>query len=64
MRSYDKSDLTMAVKYAEFMSKHADAMDKLDAVDESELTPEEDDYYIQTMARINNSLAQLATEIN
>ena len=64
MRSYDKSDLTMAVKYAEFMSKYADAMNKLDAVDESELTPEEDDYYIQTMAHINNSLAQLATEIN
>ncbi|MDY6283216.1 MAG: DUF6591 domain-containing protein [Erysipelotrichaceae bacterium] len=64
MRSYDKSDLTMAVKYAEFMSKYADAMDKLNAVDESELTPEEDDYYIQTMAHINNSLAQLATEIN
>ena len=64
MRSYDKSDLTMAVRYAEFMSKYADAMNKLDAVDESELTPEEDDYYIQTMAHINNSLAQLATEIN
>lgn len=64
MRSYDSSDLTMMAKYADFMTKYADAMDKLDAVDESELTPEEDDYYIQTMAHINNSLAQLATEIN
>ncbi len=56
MRSYDSSDLTMMTKYAEFMSQYADMMDKLDAVDESELSPEEEDYYIQTMAHINDEL--------
>lgn len=64
MRSYDSSDLTMMTKYAEFMSQYADTMAKLDAVDESELSPEEEDYYIQTMAHINDELAKLATEIN
>ncbi|MGN1388198.1 MAG: DUF6591 domain-containing protein [Bulleidia sp.] len=64
MRSYDSSDLTMMTKYAEFMSQYADMMAKLDAVDESELSPEEEDYYIQTMTHINDELAKLATEMN
>lgn len=64
MKSYDASDATMLAKYTQFMSQYADTMEKLDAVDESTLSPEEDDYYLQTMAAINQELLETGQAIN
>lgn len=64
MKSYDSSDLTMLTKYSEMMTQYAETMEKLDSVDESELSSEEDDYYLQTMAHINQKLLETAQYIN
>ena len=64
MKSYDSSDLTMLTKYSQMMTQYADTMEKLDAVDESDLSPEEDDYYLQTMAHINQELLETAQYVN
>lgn len=64
MKSYDASDATMLAKYTQFMSQYADTMEKLDAVDESTLSPEEDDYYLQTMAAINQELLETGQAMN
>ena len=49
----------MLMEYAEYMSKYADAMDKLDEINEDDLTPAEEAYYIDTMARINKKLLEV-----
>ena len=63
MKNYDEdnmTDLGAYGKYASLMTQYADVMEKLDAIDEEELTAEEDAYYIEVMARINKKLLEVA----
>ena len=63
MKNYDEDDVTdlgAFGKYASLMTQYADIMEKLDAIDEEELTAEEDAYYIEVMARINKKLLEVA----
>ncbi len=48
------------MQYTEYLAKYADAMEKLEAIDESELSPQEDVLYIETMNRISVKLLQAA----
>ena len=56
----DPTDMTVMLRYADFMSQYADTMEKLDAIDETELSPADDAYYIEVMARINVKLLEAA----
>ena len=48
------------MKYYDYLAKYTDAMEKLEAVDESELSPQEDILYLETMNRINVKLMKAA----
>ena len=60
MKSVDETDMNMdtMMKYYDFLSKYSEAMDALDAVDESELSEEEDRYYLEVMLRIEQKLLE------
>lgn len=60
MKSYDSYNITMLIKYSEMMTQYADTMEKIDAIDESTLSSEEDAYFLQTMAHINQEIAEAA----
>ena len=60
----DPTDFTMLLKYADMMSRYADTMEKLDAIDEDELSLADDAYYIEVMARINVKLLEAANYMN
>ncbi len=60
----DPTDFTVLMRYTEFMSRHADTMEKLDAIDETELSPADDAYYIEVMARIDGKLLEAAHYMN
>lgn len=64
MESYDSSDAVMTAKYLEFVVQASDTMAKMDAVDESELTPEEEDYYLQTLSYINQRMLEAEQNMN
>ncbi len=59
MKSYDATDMTMLTKYIDMLSKYTDAMNALDAIDESQLTPQEDAYYLEVMLRIEKKLLEV-----
>lgn len=46
------------VKYYDYLAQYTETMEKLDAIDESELSPQEDILYLETMNRINVKLLQ------
>ena len=48
--------MTMMGDYMTFMTQYTETMEAMDAIDESELTPEEDALYLQTMLEIDNML--------
>ena len=52
-------ELTSA-DYADYMTKYADAMEKIDQIDEDELTSAEYAYYVDTMARIQKKLLEVS----
>lgn len=58
--SENSSDLTLLAEYATYMSKYADMVEKMDAVDESELTNAELAYYIEVNARIEQKLLTIS----
>jgi len=58
--SDDPTDFTILMEYAEVMTRYADIMDKLDAIDEDELSPADEAYYIESMARIEVKLLEAA----
>ncbi len=60
MKTYDSSDTTAMMKYLSMMSDYAEAMEALDSIDESQLTPEQDSYYLQVMLRIDQKLLEAA----
>ncbi|MBR3357828.1 MAG: hypothetical protein IKG46_08350 [Solobacterium sp.] len=53
LKTYDKDDMSMLVKYADMLAKYGDAMKALDEIDESALTAEESAYYTEVLLRIN-----------
>ena len=62
MKNFDESelsDLGVLADYTEMMTRYADTMEKLDDIDEDELTDDELAYYIDVMARINKKLLEL-----
>ena len=62
MKDFDESsldDLSVLTDYTSLLSQYADVMEKLDAIDEDELTAEEDAYYIEVMLRINKKLLEI-----
>ncbi len=54
--SSGNSTLAMLTEYAQFMERYTEAMDALDAIDETKLTPADDAYYLEVMLRINQKL--------
>jgi len=63
-KAYDVSDTGMMLQYLDMMNKYNDAMKALDSIDESNLTPEEDAYYTQTLLRIDQKLIEAANALN
>ena len=61
MNKYADADdpTSMLMDYADYMSKYADAMEKLDQIEEDELTTAEYAYYVDTMARIQKKLLEV-----
>lgn len=62
--SDDPTDFTVLMEYAEVMARYADIMDKLDDIDEDELSPADEAYYIESMARIEVKLLEAANYMN
>ena len=58
--SDDPANMTMLLKYTAMMTQYADTMEKLEAIDESRLSPADDAYYIEVMARIEVKMLQAA----
>lgn len=58
MEKYEDSDnsLSLLTDYVNYISKLSDTMEKLDAIDEDELTDEELAYYTEVMLRISTKL--------
>ena len=52
LKTYDKNDASMLLKYADMLAKYNDAAKALDAIDENTLTAEEHAYYTEVMLRI------------
>lgn len=54
------SDLTLLSKYSEYMTKYTDLAEKFEALDDQEMTKEEEKYYIDASARISKKLIDAA----
>lgn len=64
MKSYDSSDTAMVTKYTQLYTQYLDTMSKLDQVDEKELSPEEDSYYIKIMGEVTQELLETGQSMN
>lgn len=64
MQKYEDSDnsAAMLADYYKYLSDYEDAMNKLDEVDEDSLSPADDAYYIEVMARIDKKLLTVAAD--
>lgn len=62
MKKYNKSTDTtsMLTDYANYMTKYADTMEKMNAVDQSELSTAELKYYTEVTTRISQKLLEVA----
>ena len=62
MKTVDEANMGMdtMLKYYDFLTKYTEAMEALEAIDESELTEEEDLYYLDVMLRIDRKLLEAA----
>ena len=58
MKSYDSSDTSAMMQYLNLMAQYTEAIEALDSIDESTLTPEQDAYYLQVMLRIEQKLLE------
>ena len=54
--------LSMAADYAETMSQYSGWAEKMNAVDESELSDEGAQYYIEVQTRINQRLLEIGQD--
>ena len=61
--SDDPNNTAMLLKYATMMMQYTETMEKLDAIDESKLSPADDAYYIEVMARIEVKLLEASQYI-
>ncbi len=62
MASYDANDLSAMGSYLSFLQQYADTMQKLDDMDEQDLTDAENAYLTQAMLRIDQMLLDVATQ--
>ena len=60
MEKYNDDPATFMDEYLEMNQKYLTVMEELDALDEDELTDEEEAYYLEVMARINSKLLEVA----
>ena len=60
MEKYNDDPATYMAEYLEMNEKYVTVMEELDAIDEDELTDEEEAYYLEVMARINSKLLEVA----
>lgn len=58
--SDDSDDIGTLLRYASMMMKYGETLEKLEAIDESKLSPADDAYYIEVMARIELKLLEAA----
>lgn len=56
------SSAEMLSEYSEYMTKYADTMQKMDSIDEDKLSPADDAYYLEVMARITEKLTKASLE--
>ena len=56
MKAYDASDLSMLNDYLDLMAKYTEAMQVLEALDESKMTRQEKTYYTKVQLRIDKML--------
>ena len=58
------SDLSILMEYTSYMSKLADLQKKMDAVDETTLSEEEDRYYLDVLLRCEKKMLDAAAAVN
>lgn len=56
----DSTSPEILMKYYDYLEQYTETMEKLDAIDESELSYEEDLLYLETLNRINKKLYEAA----
>ena len=54
--------VSMALDYADMMSQYSDWAEKMDAVDDSDLSAEDVQYYIDAQSRINKRLLEIGAD--
>ena len=62
--SKNPTDLSLLASYTSYMSKLNEFEQKMDAVDESTLTKEEDKYYVDTMLRCEKKMIDAMYEMD
>lgn len=62
MKKYSESpdDLTLLDEYAEYMAQYLDTMNKMEQLDDGELSDEELEYYLKVTNRINEMLIDVS----
>lgn len=62
IKKYSETDDTtgMLADYADYMTKYADTMEKMNAIDQDELSTSEAAYYVEVTTRIAQKLAEVA----
>lgn len=63
MKKYSEAGnpVSMLADYTKFMAQYEETMSKLEALDDQELSPQEEKYYIDAMTRINQNLSNTAS---
>ncbi len=56
----DSSNLAMLGDYAAFMTRYADMIQKIDAIEERQLSAADDAYYLEATVRIYKKLAEIS----
>jgi hypothetical protein len=59
MKSYDATDTSLLGEYMQLLEDYEKAMQALDDIGKSELTPEQDAYYSEVLMRINKKLLEV-----
>lgn len=62
MKKYAESpsDMELLADYSDYMSQYAETMEKIDAIDETELSDAELQYYLEVTGRITQKIAEVA----
>ena len=56
--SDDPTNTAMLLRYAAMMMKYTETVEKLEAIDESRLSPADDAYYLEVLMRIQVKLLE------